>query len=99
MRQKSRTAKLLLAYMEYIEVVTMFTRVECRGDWIQHLHATERTLNFLTMIVLVHCGKSTWLYLRLMYCLNEAYINNSLESAITWLEGQENHCQRFGVIW
>ena len=58
MRQKSRTAKLLLAYMEYIEVVTMFMRVECRGDWIQHLHATERMLNFLTMIVLVHCGIS-----------------------------------------
>lgn len=55
-------------------------------------------LNFFTVIVHVHCAKSAWLYLRLMYCLNEAYINNSLESAITWLAGQENHGQRFGVI-
>ena len=43
--EKSRTAKLWIAYMDYVEVVKLFTRAERTGDWNTHLIAVNSTLN------------------------------------------------------
>ena len=73
MCQKSKTAKLWIAYMEYIDVVKMFIRAERTGNWVQHLDATERMLNLFAATGHVHYAKSARLYLQLMNRLNEDY--------------------------
>ena len=42
--QKSRTAKLWLNYMAYINVLKQFIRAERSGDWDVYLYAPERML-------------------------------------------------------
>ena len=73
MCQQSKTAKLWIAYMEYIDVVKMFIRAERTGNWVQHLDATERMLNLFAATGHVHYTKFARLYLQLMYRLNEDY--------------------------
>ena len=43
---ESRTAKLWVKYMSYIEVIKMFIRPERTGNWDKHLAATEKMLKF-----------------------------------------------------
>ena len=59
---KSRTAKLWLLYMKYIEVLKLFIRAERIGDWNTHLIATLKMLNIFASTGHFNYAKSTCLY-------------------------------------
>ena len=82
-----KSAKLWFAYVEYTEIVKIFIRAERRRDWIQHLDATEIMLNLFAVTGHIQYAKSIFLYMQLMSCLSEDYINYLLKITITPLEG------------
>jgi hypothetical protein len=69
----SRTAKLWINYMEYIDIVKMFIRAERTGNWYEHLTATEKMLNLFAATGHIHYAKSARLYLQLMTSLKSEY--------------------------
>ena len=62
----SRTAKLWLQYMNYIEVVKLFIRAERTGNWNLHLVATEKMLCLFAATGHNNYAKSARLYLQMM---------------------------------
>ena len=42
---QSRTGKMWIQYMDYMDVIKMFIRVERSGIWDDHLVATAKMLN------------------------------------------------------
>ena len=64
--EKSRTAKLWVQYIEYIETLKLFIRAERTGNWNLHLIAVERMLNVFAATGHVHYAKSARLYLQMM---------------------------------
>ena len=62
--KQSRTAKLWVQYMDYVDVIRMFIRAERTGDWDKHLVATEKMLNLYAATGHYHYAKSARLYLQ-----------------------------------
>ena len=73
LKDKSRTAKLWLQYLDYIDVVKMFIRAERTADWNIHLIATERMLNLFAATGHIHYAKSARLYLPEMNNLKDKH--------------------------
>lgn len=64
--EKSRTAKLWLQYIEYIETLKLFIQAERTGNWNLHLLQVEKMLNLLAATGHINYAKSSRLYLQLM---------------------------------
>ena len=62
----SRTAKLWLQYIEYVEIVKLFIRAERTGNWNLHLVAVGNMMNLFAATGHINCAKSSRLYLQLM---------------------------------
>ena len=71
--KQSRTAKLWVQYMDYVDVIKMFIRAERTGDWDKHLVATEKMLNLYAATGHYHYAKSARLYLQRMLKLKDNY--------------------------
>ena len=71
--ENSRTAKLWLLYMEYIEVVKLFIRSERMGSWHDHLVAATQMLNLFAATGHYNYAKSTRLYLQMIQKLHESH--------------------------
>ena len=50
----SRTAKLWIAYIRYVEVAKLFIRAERLGDWHLHLYAVSQMMNLFAATGHVH---------------------------------------------
>ena len=55
--EKSRTAKLWLQYIEYVETLKLFIRSERTGNWNLHLLAVEKMLNLFAATGHIHYAK------------------------------------------
>ena len=66
----SRTAKLWLQYLEYVQVVKMFIRAERTGNWHEHLEAMRLMLNLFAATGHINYARSARLYLQSMKSLN-----------------------------
>ena len=64
--EHSPTAKLWLQYIEYVETLKLFIRVERSGNWLLHLVAVTRMLNLFDATGHINYAKSARLYLQLM---------------------------------
>ena len=62
----SRTAKLWLQYLDYMEVVKDFTRSERTGDWNLYLFTLSRMINLFAATAHIHYAKSARLHLQNM---------------------------------
>ena len=65
--EKSRTAKLWLKYIEYVEVLKLFIQAERTGNWNLHLIAVEQMLNLFAATAHINYSRSFRLYLQLMW--------------------------------
>ena len=61
--KESRTAKLWIQYMHYIQVLKDFVRAERTGNWSLHLHTVGKMLNLFAATDHIHYAKSSQLYL------------------------------------
>jgi hypothetical protein len=64
--EHSRTAKLWLQYIQYIDILKSFIRAERTCDWNAHLLSLSRMLNLFAASGHNHYAKSVRLYLQLM---------------------------------
>ena len=64
--EKSRTAKLWLHYIEYVDTLKLFIQAERTGNWNLHLIAIEQMLNLFAATGHLNYAKSSRLYLQLM---------------------------------
>ena len=64
--QKSRTAKLWINYIEYLDIVKRFIRAERCGDWSGHLYAVSEMLNLFAATGHFNYAKSARVYLQEM---------------------------------
>ena len=62
----SKTAKLWLEYLKYINILKQFIRAERCGDWGMHLDALENMLNLFAATGHIHYAKSARLHLQEM---------------------------------
>ena len=62
----SRTAKLWVQYINYINVVKLFIAAERIGNWQNHLESTAQMLNLFAATGHINYAKSTRLYLQMM---------------------------------
>ena len=62
----SRTAKLWLEYLRYIQVLKDFIRAERTGNWSLHLQSVGKMLNLFAATGHVHYAKSARMYLQQM---------------------------------
>ena len=69
----SRTAKLWLQYMAYVEILRLFIRAERTGDWHLHLVAVSKMLNIFAATGHNNYAKSSRLYLQMMLDLPSEY--------------------------
>ena len=69
----SRTAKLWISYIRYVEVAKLFIRAERLGDWHLHLYAMSQIMNLFAATGHVHYAKSSRMYLQMMYELPDKY--------------------------
>ena len=79
LRACSRTAKLWLLYMYYVNVLKMFIFAERTSDWTLHIYATSKMLNLFAATGRRNYAKSARLYVQQM---------NELESTHPWLYRQ-----------
>ncbi len=63
---KSRTAKLWLQYIEYVETLKLFISAERTGNWNLHLLAIGKMMNLFAATGHINYAKSSRLYLQLM---------------------------------
>ena len=77
--KNSRTAKLWIDYVSYIDIAKEFIRAERRGDWYGHLNAVGKMLNLFAATGQFNHAKSARLYLQTMYKLPQNF---------TWLHKQ-----------
>ena len=59
---ESRTAKLWITYIYYIDIVKEFIRAERKGDWCSHLNAVSKTLNLFAATGHFNYAKSANVY-------------------------------------
>ena len=73
MSSQSRTAKLWIQYLDYVDLVKMFVRAERTGNWSLHLVAVSRMINLFAATGHINYAKSARLYLQLMLELPTDY--------------------------
>ena len=73
LRSYSRTSKLWLNYMAYVDILKQFVRAERCGDWELHLNAVEKMLNLFAATGHLNYAKSARLYLQEMRELKEKH--------------------------
>lgn len=73
LRQSSRTSKLWLQYLSYVEVLKLYIFAARTGNWHLHLEAVNRMLNLLAATGHIHYAKSARLYLQNMLELPNRY--------------------------
>ena len=61
-----RTAKLWLQYIDYVELLKLYIRVERTGNWDLHLVAVKRMINLFAATGYMNYAKSARLYLQFM---------------------------------
>ena len=66
LRSTSRTAKLWLRFMDYIEIIKDFICCERLGMWDGHLNAVTALLNLFAATCHIHYAKSASLYVQEM---------------------------------
>ena len=66
LRSTSRTAKLWLRFMDYIEIIKDFICCERLGMWDGHLNAVTALLNLFAATCHIHYAKSARLYVQEM---------------------------------
>jgi hypothetical protein len=71
--EKSRTAKLWLQYIEYVEILKLFIRAERTGNWNMHLVSVGKMLNLFAATGHINYAKSSRLYLQQMLELPTNY--------------------------
>lgn len=71
LKQCSRTAKLWLQYLHYMEVVKDFIRSERTGDWNLYLFSLSRMIDLFAATAHIHYAKSARLHLQTMLDLQE----------------------------
>lgn len=69
----SRTAKLWLQYLEYMQIVKDFIRSERTGDFNLYLYSISRMINLFAATAHIHYAKSARLHLQNMLNLNESH--------------------------
>ena len=94
---KSRTAKLWILYMDYVQIVKSFIRAERSGSWTEHLAATMNMLNLFAATGHIHYAKSARLYLQMMLKLEEEFRLWPMDS--TLCADLTNFGQVCGLIW
>ena len=70
---KSRTARLWIQYLDYINTIKVFIRAERSGNWHLHLIAAGRMLNLFAATAHINYAKSARLYLQMMLELPSKY--------------------------
>jgi len=68
---KSRTARLWLQYMKYIDIVKLFLIAELTSNWFLHLAAVDDMLNLIAVTGQNNYAKCSRLYLQLMSNLSQ----------------------------
>ena len=71
--EESRTAKLWIAFMDYVDVIKMFIFAERTSDWQLHLLAVTNMLNLFAATGHIHYAKSARLYVQEMRKLPETH--------------------------
>ena len=69
----SRTAKLWLWYIYYVDLVKMFIRAERSGYWNLHAVAISKMLNLFAATRHINYAKSAWLHLQNMLNLKNTH--------------------------
>ena len=69
--EKSRTVRLWLLYMDYVEICRLFIRAVRTANWSQHLIATGKMLNFFAATGHRNYAKSDRVYLQMMMNLEK----------------------------
>ena len=64
--QESRTAKLWVQYLSYIQIIKDFIRADRTGNWSFHLQSVSNMLNLFAATGYVHYAKCGRLYLQKM---------------------------------
>ena len=70
---KSRTAKLWIQYIDYINIIKIFIRAERTGNWNLHLTAVSQMLNLFSATGHINYAKNGRLYLHMMLELSSTY--------------------------
>ena len=70
---KSRTAKLWLNYLSYIQILKDFIRAERTGNWSLHLLSVSKMLNLFAATGHINYAKCSRLYLQNMINLHSEY--------------------------
>lgn len=73
LRNKSKTAKLWLTYIEYIVTLKLFICTKRTGDWSLHLVVVGQMLNLFAATEHFNYAKSVRLYLQWMIELPEKH--------------------------
>ena len=73
LRSTSRTAKLWLRFMDYIEIIKDFICCERLGMWDGHLNAVTALLNLFAATCHIHYAKSARLYVQEMRKLTSTH--------------------------
>jgi len=73
LRQQSRTSRLWLLYMTYVDTVKLFLLGERTGNWLVHLHAMQDMPGLFASTGHVNYAKSAHLYLQQMGQLEETH--------------------------
>ena len=71
--QESRTAKLWLLHIYYLDVLNRFIIAERTSNWLLHIDSTFRILNLFTLSGYVNYAKSATVYNQQMQSLAEEY--------------------------
>ena len=91
--ENSRTAKLWIQYIHYINIVKQFIRAEHTGNWQNHLMVVRQMLNLFSATAHFQYAKSAKLYLQLM---DELPIDFPLLYNLLQLEDLTDFGQDFG---
>ena len=76
LEKPSRTSKLWINYLHYIQVIKNFIRAERTGNWELYLQSVKSMLNLFAATGHIHYATSAWLYLQNML---------NLESNFPWV--------------
>ena len=81
LKSESRTAKLWILYMFYMQVLKDFIRAERTGNWSLHVQSVGKMLNLFAATGHIHYAKCARLYLQQML---------QLEQNFPWVYGRFN---------
>ena len=74
LKKKSRTSKLWLLHMDYINVAKEFVYAERTSNWDIHLYVSSKMLNLFAVTGHINYAKSARLYLQQMNKLPETHL-------------------------